>query len=107
MRAIPEKPDLVIEAGLYGIIHDDALIRGHFSQLRDILNPDALLFNVQTQNPQIELIARVFKNQQGESCVWHLRRAEEVIGWAEEAGFRNPRVTYDPYRIYAVVLMRS
>ncbi|MEW6144412.1 MAG: class I SAM-dependent methyltransferase family protein [Thermodesulfobacteriota bacterium] len=107
LRAAPEKPDLVIEAGLYGIIHDDALVRAHLAQLRDILNPDALLFNVQTQNPQIELIARVFRNQEGERCVWHLRPVEDVIGWAEEAGFREPRVTYDPYRIYAVVMMRS
>jgi hypothetical protein len=107
LRAVPQKPDLVIEAGLYGIIHDDSLVRAHLAQLRDILNPDALLFNVQTQNPQIELIARVLKNQDGGRCVWHLRRAEEVIGWAEEAGFSEPEVTYDPYRIYAVVMMRS
>ncbi len=107
LRAIAERPDLVIEAGLYGIIHDDALIRRHFSQLRDILNPDALLFNVQTYNPQIELIARVLRNQDGESCVWHLRPVERVIGWAEEAGFREPEVTFDPYGIYAVVMVRS
>ena len=107
LRSIEGKPDLVIEAGLYGIIHDDALIRAHLAQLRDILNPAALLFNVQTYNPQIELIARVLRNQEGERCVWHLRPAEEVIGWAEEAGFRDARVTYDPYRIYAVVMMRN
>jgi hypothetical protein len=107
LRGIAERPDLVIEAGLYGIIHDDALIRNHFSQLRDILNPDALLFNVQTWNPQIELIARVLRNQDGERCVWHLRPVEQVIGWAEEAGFRDPKVTFDPYGIYAVVMMRN
>lgn len=107
LRRIEGKPDLVIEAGLYGIIHDDALIRAHLAQLRDILNPGALLFNVQTYNPQIELIARVLRNQEGGRCVWHLRPAEEVIGWAEEAGFREAKVTYDPYRIYAVVMMRS
>lgn len=107
LRAIAEKPDLVIEVGLYGIIHDDALIRRHFSALRDILNPDALLFNVQTYNPQIELIARVLGNQNGERCVWHLRPVEDVIRWAEEAGFRDPKVTFDPYSIYAVVMMRS
>lgn len=107
LRGIAERPDLVIEVGLYGIIHDDALIRRHFSQLRDILNPDALLFNVQTRNPQIELIARVLRNQDGERCVWHLRPVEQVIGWAEEAGFRDPKVTFDPYGIYAVVMMRN
>ena len=107
LRRIEARPNLVIEVGLYGIIHDDALIRAHLAQLRDILNPDALLFNVQTYNPQIELIARVLRNQEGGRCVWHLRPAEEVIGWAEEAGFRDARVTYDPYRIYAVVMMRN
>jgi len=107
LRAIDERPDLVIEAGLYGIIHDDSLVRAHLSQLRDILNPGALLFNVQTYNPQIELIARVLRNQEGERCVWHLRPADEVIGWAEEAGFRDAKVTYDPYGIYAVVMMRN
>ena len=107
LRAVAEKPDLVIEAGLYGIIHDDALIRRHFSQIKDILNPGTLLFNVQTRNPQIELIARVLRNQNGERCVWRLRPVGDVIGWAEEAGFRDPRVTYDPYGIYAVVMMRN
>ncbi|MGH7808046.1 MAG: class I SAM-dependent methyltransferase family protein, partial [Thermodesulfobacteriota bacterium] len=91
----------------YGIIHDDEVIRRHFHDMRDILNPDAILFNVQTYNPQIELIARVLRNQEGERCVWHLRPAELVIGWAEEAGFRDPKVTMDPFGIYAVVMMRN
>lgn len=107
LRGIAGRPDLVIEVGLYGIIHDDALIRTHLSQLRDILNPDALLFNVQTRNPQIELIARALRNQNGDRCVWHLRPVEQVIGWAEEAGFRDPKITFDPYGIYAVVMMRN
>jgi hypothetical protein len=38
--------------GLCRIIHDDALIRNHFSQLGDILSLDALLFSMQTRNPR-------------------------------------------------------
>lgn len=107
LRKIPKNPDLVIEVGLYGIIHDDERIKKHLRELRTIVNPGALLFNVQTYNAQIELIARALKNQDGEPCVWHLRPAEQVIGWAEEAGFSDPEITMDPYGIYAVVLMRS
>lgn len=107
LKKISFKPDLVIELGLYGIIHDDKLIRKHFYELRDILNPGAILFNVQTFNPQIELISRILKNQEGERCVWHLRSAELVIGWAEQAGFKDPKITMDPYGIYSVVMMRS
>jgi hypothetical protein len=107
LKKIKSKPHLVVEVGLYGIIHDDEVIRRHFHDMRDILNPDAILFNVQTYNPQIELIARVLRNQEGERCVWHLRPAELVIGWAEEAGFGDPKVTMDPFGIYAVVMMTS
>lgn len=104
---IGKKPELLIEVGLYGIIHDDELIKRHLHDLKKILNPEAILFNVQTQNPQIELIARSLKNQDGERCVWHLRPIEEVISWAEEAGFKNPEITMDPYGIYAVVIMKG
>ena len=107
LKRIKQKPNLVIEVGLYGIIHDDELLRRHFFELKDILNPEAILFNVQTYNPQIELIARVLKNRDGERCVWHLRPVELVIEWAEKAGFIEPQVTMDPYGIYAVVLMRG
>lgn len=107
LKRIYPKPNLVIEVGLYGIIHDDELLHRHFFELKDILNPGAILFNVQTYNPQIELIARVLKNRDGERCVWHLRPVELVIEWAEKAGFIEPEVTMDPYGIYAVVMMRG
>ena len=107
LKKIKSKPHLVVEVGLYGIIHDDEVIRRHFHDMRDILNPDAILFNVQTYNPQIELIARALINQEGKRCVWHLRPAEQVIKWAEQAGFKEPKITMDPYGIYAVVMMRN
>ena len=107
LKRIKRNPDLLVEVGLYGIIHNDELIRNHLRQVKEILNPGAILFNVQTQNPQIELIARSLKNQNGERCVWHLRPVEEVIKWAEDAGFKNPQITMDPYDIYAVVMMRG
>ncbi|MCZ6528669.1 MAG: class I SAM-dependent methyltransferase family protein [Candidatus Dadabacteria bacterium] len=107
LKNITPKPNLVIEVGLYGIIHDDELLRNHLKLLKDILNPEALLFNVQTYNEQIELIARALINQDGQPCVWHLRPVELVIGWAEEAGFKNPEITMDPYDIYAVVMMKG
>jgi len=107
LKNISAKPNLVIEVGLYGIIHDDEKIKNHLKNLKEILDPDALLFNVQTYNEQIELIARVLVNQDGEPCLWHLRQVEQLIGWAQEAGFRDPEIIMDPYDIYAVVMMRG
>lgn len=107
LKKISPKPDLVIEVGLYGIIHDDEKIRDHLKAVKEFLDPDALLFNVQTYNEQIELIARALVNQDGDPCIWHLRPAEQVIEWAQQAGFRDPEVVMDPYDIYAVVMMRG
>lgn len=107
LRGISPRPNLLIEVGLYGIIHDDEQVRSHLNDVKNIVNPDAILFNVQTHNPQIEFIARALRNQAGERCVWHLRAAKTVIHWAEMAGFRNPNVVMDPYGIYAVVMMRN
>jgi len=107
LKTITPKPDLVIEVGLYGIIHDDEKIKNHLKSLKVLLDPDALLFNVQTYNDQIELIARALINQDGEPCVWHLRESEQLISWAEDAGFKNPEIVMDPYDIYAVVMMRG
>jgi len=107
LRTIYPKPDLVIEVGLYGIIHDDELIRKHFIELKEILNPEAILFNVQTYNPQIELISRALKNRDGARCVWHLRPVENLVKWAEDAGFREEKITMDNYGIYAVVMMSN
>ena len=107
LRRITPKPDLVIEVGLYGIIHDDEKIKNHLKSLKEILDPDALLFNVQTYNDQIELIARSLINQDGGPCVWHLRESEQLISWAEDAGFKNPEIVMDPYDIYAVIMMRG
>ena len=107
LGTISPAPDLVVEVGLYGIIHDDEILKRHFFDLKEKLDPEALLFNVQTYNEQIELIARALVNQEGGPCVWHLRPVELVVGWAEEAGFREPEITMDPYGIYAVVMMRN
>ena len=107
LKRISPKPNLVVEAGLYGIIHDDDLVRRHFFDLKEILNPEALIFNVQTYNPQIELIARTLVNQEAEDCVWHLRPVEKLLQWVQEAGFRQEKVTMDPYGIYCVVLVTN
>ena len=107
LRRMEPNPDLLIEVGLYGIVHDDDVLRAHILDVGEILRPGAILFNVQTQNPQIESIARVLRNQHGERCVWHLRSAEKIVSWAREAGFRDPEIVMDPYNIYAVVMMRG
>ena len=82
LAALAPTPDVVLELGLYGIYHDDALIERHFPDLAELVAPGQIVFNVQTRNPEIEYIARVWRNAAGERCVWRLRPVEQILGYA-------------------------
>jgi hypothetical protein len=102
LRSLEPRPDVVIELGLYGIYHDDALIERHFRDLAELVAPEQIVLNVQTENPEIEYIARVWRDHRGERCVWRLRPAERLLGWAAAAGYGPGSVTADSQRIYRV-----
>lgn len=96
-------PDVVLELGLYGIYHDDRRIERHFADLAELVAPDQIVFNVQTANPEIEYIARVWVNAAGERCVWRLRPVEQILGYAEAAGYVPASIESDRFGIYRVV----
>jgi precorrin-6B methylase 2 len=103
LQGLRPSPDVVVELGLYGIYHDDALIERHFHDLAAIVSPNQIVFNVQTRNPEIEHIARVWVNHLGARCVWRLRPVEQVLEWARDAGYEPASVEADRFDIYRVV----
>lgn len=102
LQRLDPAPDVVVELGLYGIYHDDALIERHFVDLAETVAPAQIVFNVQTQNPEIEHIARVWRDHRGERCVWRLRPVEAILGWAAAAGYAPAEIRSDSYGIYRV-----
>jgi hypothetical protein len=103
LHALRPSPDVVVELGLYGIYHDDALIERHLHDLAEIVGPRQIVFNVQTRNPEIEHIARVWVNHEGGRCVWRLRPVEQILDWARDAGYEPAEVEADRHGIYRVV----
>ncbi len=106
LAALEPRPSIVIELGLYGIYHDDALIEQHFRDLAETINPEQIVFNVQTQNPEIEYIARVWRDHRGERCVWRLRPLELIFEWAGAAGYEPASISADSHGIYRVGRLR-
>jgi hypothetical protein len=102
LERIDPAPNVVAELGLYGIYHDDALIERHFVDLAETIAPEQIVFNVQTQNPEIEHIARVWRDHRGDRCVWRLRPVESILAWAAAAGFQAASIRADSYGIYRV-----
>ncbi len=103
LAGLRPRPDVVCELGLYGIYHDDALIERHFLDLAATLAPGQIVCNVQVANPEIEYIARVWRNAAGRRCVWRLRPAEQIVGYARAAGYEAVSVTADRNGIYRVM----
>ena len=103
LAALRPRPDVVCELGLYGIYHDDALIERHFADLAAIAAPAQIVCNVQVANPEIEYIARVWRNAAGGRCVWRLRPAEQLERYARAAGYAPASVTADRHGIYRVM----
>jgi Putative methyltransferase len=103
LEALRPAPDVVVELGLYGIYHDDELIERHLHDLAGLVGPSQIVFNVQTCNPEIEHIARVWVNHDGGRCVWRLRPVEQILDWAAAAGYEPAAVEADRFGIYRVV----
>lgn len=103
LAALRPRPDVVCELGLYGIYHDDAIIERHFAELAATVAPAQIVCNVQVANPEIEYIARVWRNAAGGRCVWRLRPAEQIMGYARAAGYESASVTADRHGIYRVM----
>ena len=103
ISALEPAPDIVLELGLYGIYHDDDLIRRHLRELGEGPRPAQIVCNVQTRNAEIEYIARVWRNRDGGRCVWRLRSHERILEWAEAAGYVPASVTADRHGIYRVM----
>ncbi len=103
LAAAHPRLDIVLELGLYGIYHDDARVADHLRELGAQVRPSQIVCNVQARNPEIEYIARVWRNRAGEPCVWRLRTASAIVEWMAAAGYAPVSITRDRHGIYRVL----
>jgi len=101
---VQPRPNVIIISGLHEILPNDQLIKHHFQQLYRILdNSGTLIFTIQPQHPQLEMIARTLPAHTGLPWVMRVRSWELVRQWAEVAGFQNFQVQMEPNGIFGVV----
>lgn len=105
---VQPRPNVVIVSGLHEILPNDDLIKHHFQQLYRILDPaGTLIFTIQPQHPQLEMIARTLPAHTGLPWVMRVRSWELTRRWAEEAGFHNFQVQMEPNGIFGVVTAKK
>ncbi|MFN5967505.1 MAG: class I SAM-dependent methyltransferase family protein [Pseudanabaena sp.] len=105
---VSPRPHVVIVSGLHEILPNDDLIKHHFQQLYRILDTSGtLIFTIQPQHPQLEMIARTLPAHTGLPWVMRVRSWELTRRWAEEAGFHNFQVQMEPNGIFGVVTAKK
>jgi SAM-dependent methyltransferase len=108
LARIAPRPDLVIASGIYEILTDDEAVRRSLGAVRALLpNDGVLVFTTQIRHPQLELIANVLPNRNGEPWVMGTRPISLVERWARQAGFSNITSVVESHGLFAVSVARA
>ncbi len=97
------RPDIVVVAGFYEMLTDDAAVCRSLLGLRALLCAGGiLLFTTQVRHPQLELIANVLNDSKGKPWIMRPRPLPRVERWAREAGFSNIESDLEENAIFSV-----
>jgi hypothetical protein len=106
LRVAPQ-PQIAVASGIYEIITDEQAIQRSLRALYELLPREgACVFTTQISHPQLELIANVLPNRNGEPWVMHTRSLEQVENWARAAGFDVAGSEIEPHGLFAVTVAR-
>jgi hypothetical protein len=102
---ITPRPQIVVASGIYEILTDDEAVRRSMCGVRALLAAgDTFVFTTQVTHPQLDLIANVLPNRDGEPWVMHCRSVATVESWARAAGFTEVRTELEPHGLFAVTI---
>ncbi len=101
-------PDVIVVSGLYELLLDGAEIEKSVERLRGLLAPGGtLVFTTQTRHPQLDFIAHVLPNREGQLWEMRCRSVEEAEGWARAAGFEEVESSMEVVGLFAVSVARG
>jgi len=101
-------PNIIVVSGLYELLLDDELIQKSLVTLHNILAPGgAIYFTTQTRHPQLEFIANVLPNRDGQPWIMKCRPAELLESWAKKAGFNQVESRLEKVGLFSVTTGRK
>jgi ubiquinone/menaquinone biosynthesis C-methylase UbiE len=99
-----ERWDIIVASGFWEIIEDDRLVKECLLNAARCLDPGGrLIFTIQPDHPQLELIARTLTSHTGEPWVMRLRSLPLFQSWMNEAGLGYVSHRLEKHGIFGVV----
>jgi alpha-beta hydrolase superfamily lysophospholipase len=105
--ALDPRPNIAIVSGLFELFSDNALVSRCLDGVASAIDDEGyLIYTGQPWHPQIEMIARVLSNRDGEPWIMRRRTQNELDKLVAEAGFEKIRTRVDKRGIFTVSLAK-
>lgn len=107
LARISPQPDIVIASGIYELLTDDRLIMRSMAGVYELLPANGVfVFTTQIRHPQLDLIANVLPNRNGDPWIMLTRPLTELETWVKRAGFTGGRSFIEPNGLFAISVAR-
>jgi SAM-dependent methyltransferase len=108
LAEIKPRPSIAVVSGLYELFPDNELISASLRGLAAVLQEGGyLIYTNQLWHPQVEFIARVLINRDGQPWIMRRRTQAEMDDLVHAAGFEKLDMEIDGYGIFTVSLARK
>ncbi len=108
LAATQPRPNVAIVSGLYELFPDNEKILRSLQGIAEALEPQGyLVYTNQPWHPQLEMIARVLDNRDGQPWVMRCRSQAEMDELVRAAGFEKLDMLIDEQGIFTVSLARK
>jgi hypothetical protein len=107
LGAVTPRPTIALVSGLYELFPDNERVLRSLRGLADAVEPGGyLLYTNQPWHPQVEFIARVLTNREGQPWIMRRRTQAEMDELVRTAGFEKVSQEIDPWGIFTVSVAR-
>jgi alpha-beta hydrolase superfamily lysophospholipase len=108
IATIRPQPGIVVVSGLYELFPKNEPLRRSLGAIHALLPAGGwLLYTCQPWHPQVEMIARVLPNRDGEPWIMRRRAQGEMDSLVREAGFMKAAQWTDDFGIFTVAAARK
>src|SRR5262249_44731605 len=107
LAAIRPRPTVAVVSGLYELFPENEPVLRSLRGLADAVEPGGhLVYTNQPWHPQLEFIARVLTNREGQPWVMRRRTQAEMDALVRAAGFEKVSQEVDPWGLFTVSVAR-
>jgi alpha-beta hydrolase superfamily lysophospholipase/SAM-dependent methyltransferase len=107
LSALEPRPTIGIVSGLFELFPSNDAVLTSLRGLADAIEPGGyLIYTNQPWHPQVEFIARVLRNREGEPWIMRRRTTAEMDELVRTAGFEKAKMEIDKWGIFSVSIAR-